>query len=76
MSVFLIQKAKDAKRSYGSIVHVLSKSMNNSIGQLIVPKQEDWKNFLEEFYDQCKVDPNQVTFLEADGAAIQVFFSL
>ena len=68
----MIQKAKDAKRSYGSIVHVLSKTVNNSIKQIIAPNREEWKILLEEFYNQCKVDPNEVTFLEADGTALKV----
>lgn len=71
VAVFVIQKAKDAKRIYGSIVHVLSKTINNSIRQVLAPKQEEWKILLDEFYEQCKVDPNEVTFLEADGTALK-----
>lgn len=48
--------------------------MNTADGQIIAPRKEDWIKLYEEFYEQCKIDPNDVTFLEADAPGYQVRF--
>lgn len=70
--MLLLQKLKNAKRNYGIIVNAMCTTVASIPGRLIVPSEEQWLRVYKEFYERCKVAPEEVTFLEANGMACQV----
>lgn len=74
VSIMLLQRARDAKRSHGTIVHVLNQCMNNTKDIMQQPVLENWRALHQKFYSECDVDPKEVAYLEAEGQAILVSF--
>lgn len=58
-----IQRAKDAKRNYGTIVNIQSQCLGNRAGKYlgVDPKLS---KFFKEFYEKCGVDPSEVAYIE------------
>jgi acyl transferase domain-containing protein len=42
---------------------------------LIRPSEDSIREFLKSFYENCKVSPASVSYLEADGSACKVFIN-
>lgn len=70
--VLYIQKACDAKRSYGSIVHVDTRFYGNTEKQLLKIDEDIMVEFLEDFYQVCSVSPNEIGYLETYGCGLKV----
>lgn len=72
MVVFFVQRAQEAKRSYANIVHVATRFDGQREGKLTEIDVDNLTEFLDDFYEDAKVDPRDVEFVEAYGAAIKV----
>uniref|UniRef100_A0A2A4JTZ4 Ketosynthase family 3 (KS3) domain-containing protein n=1 Tax=Heliothis virescens TaxID=7102 RepID=A0A2A4JTZ4_HELVI len=71
ISVFFIQKAKDAKRIYAEIKFAKS-SYSSTIQDKFLPIRtpEEIQYFLEKFYAEAGVSPRQVEYVEASAPGI------
>lgn len=70
--VLYLQKARDAKRSYGSILHIDSKFNGTTRGGFSDVETEKMSQFLENFYETCSVKPKEISYVEASGIGIKV----
>lgn len=68
----LLQKLKDAKRNYCTVVHALQRNFHDEATPLMTPKVEHWITLFTQFYEDCKVNPHEVEYLEADGTGVKV----
>ncbi|XP_045465555.1 fatty acid synthase-like [Harmonia axyridis] len=68
----LLQKAKDARRIYSTIVHAKTGCDGYKEQGITYPSGEMQKKLLEEFYSECGVDPTSLSFLEAHGTGTKV----
>nr|CAD7411320.1 unnamed protein product [Timema poppensis] len=66
-----LQKAKDAKRIYASIVHSQFECYGDRKSGYIVPLEYPLTSLLSSFYQQCGIDPSLISYLEADGSGIK-----
>ncbi|CAG2060649.1 unnamed protein product [Timema podura] len=69
--VLFLQKAKNAKRIYASIVHSHAECYGDRRAGYIVPLEYPMTNMLGNFYQRCGIDPTTVSYLEADGSGIK-----
>uniref|UniRef100_A0A2S2QQD5 Fatty acid synthase n=1 Tax=Sipha flava TaxID=143950 RepID=A0A2S2QQD5_9HEMI len=71
--VLLLQRSTEALRSYGTIVHVDARICMEKAVNLIRPSEDSIREFLKSFYENCKVSPASVSYLEADGSACKYY---
>ncbi|XP_045466442.1 fatty acid synthase-like [Harmonia axyridis] len=69
--VFL-QKAKDSRRIYASVVHAKTNCDGYKAQGITYPSGDIQKRLLQEFYEECRVDPTSLSFLEAHGTGTRV----
>lgn len=67
-----IQRACTAKRVYATIVHSATIYDGVRDSPLLAIEESGMTEFLDKFYGDCKVDPNEVEYVEAFGCAIKV----
>ncbi|XP_044764578.1 fatty acid synthase-like [Coccinella septempunctata] len=72
ISCVLLQKSKDARRIYSTIVHAKTGCDGYKEQGITYPSGEMQKKLLEEFYSECGVDPRSLSFLEAHGTGTKV----
>lgn len=65
-AIFL-QKLKDSRRVYGKIVHVFTNCDGYKEHGITHPSSDQQLIMLEEFYQQCELDPLSVDYVEAHG---------
>ncbi|XP_029725313.1 fatty acid synthase [Aedes albopictus] len=65
-AVFL-QKAKDAKRVYGHIIHSKTNCDGFKSEGITYPSGSIQQQLLTEFYDEVGINPTQVNYIEAHG---------
>jgi fatty acid synthase len=70
--VIFLQKARDAKRVYARVVHAKTNSDGFKAEGITYPSQKMQKQLLEEFYEECGVNPMSLDFLEAHGTGTKV----
>ncbi|XP_067015649.2 fatty acid synthase [Anabrus simplex] len=70
-AVFL-QKAKDAKRIYGTIVHSKLNSDGYKSQGITFPSTDLQRELLQDMYNECHIDPSTVDFVEAHGTGTEV----
>lgn len=70
--VYYLQKAKDAKRSYATIVGVNTSFSGDRKGNFIELSDEKMVAFIRNFYDRCQVDPRDVEYVECYGCGLKV----
>lgn len=70
--VLYIQQACDAKRSYATIVNVKTKYNGNQSAGYLDKSSLNMTNFINEFYAECEVNPEDVEFVEGYGCANKV----
>lgn len=73
--VLLLQRSTEALRSYGTILHADAKVCMEKAINLIRPTEESFREFFKSFYEDCKISPANVSYLEADGSACKVFIN-
>jgi hypothetical protein len=70
--VVLLQKAKDAKRVYATFVHSKTNCDGYKEQGITFPSSVMQATLFKEFYDEIKIPPHMVNFLEAHGTGTQV----
>lgn len=68
-----MQKASEAKRSYGTIVSVKSYSSGDHRNLLADHSKDDLKTLLLNTYKEANIDPLSLEYLEAYGSGIKVY---
>lgn len=69
---YYLQKSKDAKRSYATIVGVNTSFNGDRKGNFIELSDEKMVEFIRKFYEKCQVDPRNVDYVECYGCGIKV----
>jgi len=67
-----LQKASEAKRSYGTLLNVKSMQFGNHDGTLTEHDGNHFKSLLLDSYKEANIDPATVDFIEAYGSGIKV----
>lgn len=71
--VLLLQKASEAKRSYCTLLSVNSMTLGNTNLHIAEHDVGDcFKTFLLDCYEQNKIDPVSVEYIEANGSGLKV----
>lgn len=72
----LLQKASDAKRSYGTLLNVQSVQFGDHQGHILEHVGTHFKSLLVNSYKEANIDPATVEFIEANGSGIKVIFAI
>jgi len=72
--VLLLQRSTDALRSYGTILHCDARLCMEKAINFIRPSEDSFRDFFKSFYEDCKVSPDYISFLESDGSACKVIY--
>ncbi|XP_021929696.1 fatty acid synthase-like isoform X3 [Zootermopsis nevadensis] len=70
--VMFLQKARDAKRVYATVVHAKTNSDGFKDRGITYPSRDMKKKLMEEFYEECGVSPTSLDFIEAHGTGTKV----
>jgi len=70
-----LQKASEAKRSYGTLLNVKSMQFGNHIENITEYDGNHFKSLLLDSYKEANIDPATVDFIEAYGSGIKVIFN-
>jgi len=70
-----LQKASEAKRSYGTLLNVKSAQFGNHDGTLTDHDGNYFKSLLLDSYKEVDIDPATVDFIEAYGSGIKVILT-
>jgi fatty acid synthase, animal type len=68
LTMIFLQKRKDARRVYATIVHTKSEYDGNKSEEFLHFSGEKPKNLMENFYRTIQIDPASVGYLEAHGS--------
>ena len=74
--VMLLQKAKDAKRIYATVVNSDVSHCGERSGRYVAPYGDPLAILMEKFYESCGVDPSKISYLETEGVGIKVSMTL
>ncbi|XP_071051537.1 fatty acid synthase-like [Onthophagus taurus] len=69
--VMLIQRASDAKRVYASVLHSATIFNGARDGPIFDQNLEGMTNFVDEFYEKCKINPADVEYVETYGCGVK-----
>ncbi|KAF0755952.1 fatty acid synthase-like isoform X1 [Aphis craccivora] len=69
--VFYLQKASEAKRSYGTLVNVKSVQFGNHLGNITEYNENHFKSLLLDSYKEANIDPASIDYIEAYGSGIK-----
>ncbi|KAK0072351.1 hypothetical protein PV326_000156, partial [Microctonus aethiopoides] len=72
VSVAFLQKSKDAKRIYATVVHAKTNCDGYKEQGITFPSSDMQAVLLKEFYEECKVRPNSLEYIEAHGTGTKV----
>lgn len=72
MVVAFLQKAKNAKRVYATFVHGKTNCDGYKEEGITFPSFEMQKMLLKEFYEECKVSPTELSYVEAHATSTLV----
>nr|CAD7400388.1 unnamed protein product [Timema cristinae] len=67
-----LQKSKDAKRIYSTLVHAKTNCDGYKEQGITYPSGLMQQKLLEEFYTECRVDPSTMGYIEAHGTGTRV----
>lgn len=70
--VMLLQKASEAKRSYGTLLNVKSMKFGDHQESIMEYKSDQFKSLLLDTYKEVNIDPSTVEFIEAYGSGVKV----
>ncbi|XP_026815045.1 fatty acid synthase-like isoform X2 [Rhopalosiphum maidis] len=71
--VLLLQRSTDALRSYGTILHCDASICMEKAINFIRPSEDSFRDFFKSFYEDCKVSPANICYLESDGSACKYY---
>jgi len=69
-----LQKASEAKRSYGTLLSVKSVQFGDHGGHITEHNGNNFKSLLLDSYKQANIDPASVEYIEAYGSGIKVIY--
>ncbi|XP_050438788.1 fatty acid synthase-like isoform X2 [Adelges cooleyi] len=69
--VLLLQRASQAKRSYGTILSAKAMQFGDHQGHITKHSKDNLKSTILKAYKEAKVDPSTVHFIEANGCGIK-----
>ncbi|XP_015113130.1 fatty acid synthase [Diachasma alloeum] len=72
ISVAFLQKAKNAKRIYATVVHGKTNCDGFKPQGITFPSSQIQSVLLRDFYEECKVPPSSVAYVEAHGTGTKV----
>ncbi|XP_063218658.1 fatty acid synthase-like [Bacillus rossius redtenbacheri] len=72
IAVVYLQKAKDAKRIYCTVVHAKTNCDGYKDEGITYPSGLMQQKLLEDFYAECRVDPSTLGYIEAHGTGTKV----
>ncbi|CAG9832335.1 unnamed protein product [Diabrotica balteata] len=67
VGVIILQKSKEAKRRYADIVYIKTNCDGYKEAGITYPSGEVQRQLMREVYNDCNVNPSDVSFLEAHG---------
>jgi fatty acid synthase len=70
--VLLLQKLKNSRRVYCRLVHAKTNCDGYKEQGITYPSGQMQQRLLEEFYEECEVEPNDLSFIEAHGTGTKV----
>lgn len=70
--VLFLQRARDAKRVYAKVVHAKINSDGYKDEGLTHPSRELQTQLMEKFYEEIRISPTSVDFIEAHGTGTRV----
>ncbi|KAJ4428210.1 hypothetical protein ANN_24225, partial [Periplaneta americana] len=70
--VLFLQRARDAKRIYATVVHSEVDGCGDRDVRYTVPFGAPLKTLMERFYSECGIDPADINYLEAEGCGIKM----
>jgi len=65
VAVMYLQKAKNARRVYATIIHGKTNCDGYKEEGITYPSFEMQKMLLEEFYEECGISPSELSYMEA-----------
>ncbi|XP_075218277.1 fatty acid synthase 3 [Lycorma delicatula] len=72
ISVVFVQKRKDARRIYATVVHAKTNCDGFKEQGITFPSGPLQQKLLEEFYEECQVEPSKLAWVEAHGTGTRV----
>lgn len=72
VSIAYLQKSKDAKRIYATIVHGKTNCDGFKEQGITFPSSVMQSALLREFYEECRVSPKSLAYIEAHGTGTKV----
>ncbi|XP_044013914.1 fatty acid synthase-like [Aphidius gifuensis] len=72
VGIIYLQKLKNAKRVYGTIVNCKTNCDGYKEQGITLPSSLMHSNLIRELYDECKVSPNDVKYMEAHGTGTKI----
>ncbi|GJQ79763.1 hypothetical protein Trydic_g23237 [Trypoxylus dichotomus] len=66
--VTLLERAKDARRIYCEVIHAKTNSDGYKKESINFPSAVAQETLMKDFYDDCKIDPTIVTYVEAHAS--------
>lgn len=70
--VVFLQKAKDARRVYATVVHAKTNCDGYKEQGITFPSGPQQEKLLQEFYEECQVSPASLAWIEAHGTGTRV----
>ena len=70
--VMFLQKARDAKRVYAKLVHAKTNCDGYKEEGISFPSRLMQAQLMEQFYEECHINPNSVDFIEAHATGTKV----
>lgn len=72
IAVVYLQKAKDAKRIYATVIHSKTNCDGFKEEGITFPSTKMQSLLLQQFYDECNVSPSSVVYIDAHGTGTKV----
>lgn len=70
--IVYLQKAKDARRVYATVVHAKTNCDGYKEQGITFPSGPLQQRLLEEFYEECQLNPSDLAWVEAHGTGTRV----
>lgn len=67
VSTIFLQKAHDARRIYATVIDIKTNVDGYKVQGLTFPSGEMQNKLMREVYDNCNINPADVTYVEAHG---------
>lgn len=72
VSTIFLQKAHDARRIYATVIDIKTNVDGYKVQGLTFPSGEMQNKLMREVYDNCNINPADVTYVEAHGTGTKV----